>query len=102
MLIAGSSGSSGGLVGEHQPDEPMRDGGRPAGRRGRDERDEGLAGGRAHAWVRMAQGRRWDYIVVHGEQGGAAVMSEMKVSRGRRRDDIAVQAEQGAVAGRQD
>ena len=76
MLIEGSSGSSGGLVGEHQPDEPMRDGGRWAGRRGRDERDEGLAGGRAHAWVRMA----W----------------------GRRRDDIAVQAEQGAVAGRQD
>jgi hypothetical protein len=32
MLIVGSSGSSGGLVGEHQPDEPMRDGGRPAGR----------------------------------------------------------------------
>ena len=28
MLIEGSSGSSGGLVGEHQPDEPMRDGGR--------------------------------------------------------------------------
>jgi hypothetical protein len=76
MLIVGSSGSSGGLVGEHQPDEPMRDGGRWAGRRGRDERDEGLAGGRAHAWVRMA----W----------------------GRHRDDIAVQAEHGAVAGRQD
>ena len=32
MLIEGSSGSSGGLVGEHQPDEPMRDGGRWAGR----------------------------------------------------------------------
>ena len=32
MLIEGSSGSSGGLVGEHQPDEPMRDGGRRAGR----------------------------------------------------------------------
>ena len=28
MLIEGSSGSSGGLVGEHQPDELMRDGGR--------------------------------------------------------------------------
>ena len=25
MLIEGSSGSSRGLVGEHQPDEPMRD-----------------------------------------------------------------------------
>ena len=36
MLIAGSSGGSGGLVGGHQPDEPMRDGGRWAGRRGRD------------------------------------------------------------------
>ena len=34
MLIEGSSGSSGGLVGEHQPDEPMRDGGRWAGRAG--------------------------------------------------------------------
>ena len=32
MLIEGSSGSSGGLVGEHQPDELMRDGGRWAGR----------------------------------------------------------------------
>ena len=32
MLIAGSSGSSGGLVGEHQPDELMRDGGRWVGR----------------------------------------------------------------------
>ena len=32
VLIEGSSGSSGGLVGEHQPDEPMRDGGRRAGR----------------------------------------------------------------------
>ena len=41
MLIEGSSGSSGGLVGEHQPDEPMRDGGRPT--TGCDERDEGLA-----------------------------------------------------------
>ena len=28
MLIEGSSGSSGALVGEHQPDELMRDGGR--------------------------------------------------------------------------
>ena len=76
MLIEGSSGSSGALVGEHQPDEPMRDGGRWAGRRGRDERDEGLAGGRAHARVRMA----W----------------------GRHRDGVVIQAEQGAVAGRQD
>ena len=50
MLIEGSSGSSGGLVGEHQPDELMRDGGRPAD--GGDERDEGLAGGRAHVAVR--------------------------------------------------
>ena len=32
MLIEGSSGSSGGLVGEHQPDELMRDGGRWVGR----------------------------------------------------------------------
>ena len=32
VLIEGSSGSSGGLVGEHQPDELMRDGGRWAGR----------------------------------------------------------------------
>ena len=32
MLIEGSSGSSGGLVGEHQLDELMRDGGRWAGR----------------------------------------------------------------------
>ena len=32
MLIEGSSGSSGALVGEHQPDELMRDGGRWAGR----------------------------------------------------------------------
>ena len=32
MLIEGSSGSSGGLVGEHHPDELMRDGGRWAGR----------------------------------------------------------------------
>ena len=32
MLIEGSSSSSRGLVGEHQPDEPMRDGGRWAGR----------------------------------------------------------------------
>eukprot|EP01046_Picozoa_sp_COSAG06_P043109 COSAG06_NODE_5600_length_3369_cov_71.800306_1_plen_301_part_00 len=41
MLIEGSSGSSGGLVGEHQPDEdePMRDGGRWAGHGGRGERD---------------------------------------------------------------
>ena len=69
MLIEGSSGSSGGLVGEHQPDEPMRDGGRWAGRRGRDERDEGLAGGRAHARVRMARGRRRDGVAFHGEQG---------------------------------
>ena len=76
MLIEGSSGSSGGLVGEHQPDEPMRDGGRWAGRSGRGERDEGLAAGHADAWVRMAQGQR--------------------------RNHIAVQAEQGAVAGRQD
>ena len=37
VLIEGSSGSSGGLVGEHQPDELMRDGGRPAD--GGDERD---------------------------------------------------------------
>ena len=74
MLIEGSSGSSGGLVGEHQPDELMRDGGRPAD--GGDERDEGLAGGRAHARLGMA--------------------------RGRRRDGVAVQAEQGAVAARQD
>eukprot|EP01046_Picozoa_sp_COSAG06_P036020 COSAG06_NODE_3933_length_4750_cov_3.537734_1_plen_145_part_00 len=32
MLIEGSSRSSGALVGEHQPDELMRDGGRWAGR----------------------------------------------------------------------
>jgi hypothetical protein len=32
VLIEGSSGSSGALVGEHQPDELMRDGGRWAGR----------------------------------------------------------------------
>ena len=32
MLIEGSSASSRRLVGEHQPDEPMRDGGRWAGR----------------------------------------------------------------------
>ena len=32
MLIEGSSGSSGGLVGEHQPDELMRDDGRWVGR----------------------------------------------------------------------
>ena len=74
MLIEGSSASSRRLVGEHQPDEPMRDGGRPAA--GGDERDEGLAGGRAHAWVRMA--------------------------RGRRREGVAFQDEQGAVVGRQD
>ena len=74
MLIEGSSGSSGGLVGEHHPDELMRDGGRPAD--GGDERDEGLAGGRAHARLGMA--------------------------RGHRRDGVALQAEQGAVAARQD
>ena len=72
MLIVGSSGSSGGLVGEHQPDEPMRDGGRWAGRRGRDERDEGLAGGRAHARLGMARGRRQDGVAFHGEQGAVA------------------------------
>ena len=32
MLIEGSSGSSGALVGEHQPDELMRDGGHWVGR----------------------------------------------------------------------
>ena len=77
MLIVGSSGSSGGLVGEHQPDEPIATvAAGPAGRWRGDERDEGLAAGHADAWVRMA--------------------------RGQRRNHIAVQAEQGAVAGRQD
>ena len=76
MLIAGSSGSSGGLVGEHQPDEPMRDGGRWAGRRGRDERDEGLAGGRAHARVRMAWGRHRDGVVIQAEQGAVAARQD--------------------------
>jgi hypothetical protein len=71
MLTEGSgSSSSRGLVGEHHPDEPMRDGGRPAA--GGDERDEGLAGGRAHARARMARARRRDDIAVHGEQGAVA------------------------------
>jgi hypothetical protein len=48
----------------------MRGGGRPAA--GGDERDEGLAGGRVHAWVRMARGWRWDGVAFHGEQGAVA------------------------------
>ena len=70
VLIEGSSGSSGGLVGEHQPDELMRDGGRPAD--GGDERDEGLAGGRAHARLGMARGQRQNNIAVQAEQGAVA------------------------------
>ena len=70
MLIEGSSGSSGGLVGEHQPDELMRDGGRPAD--GGDKRDEGLAGGRAHARLGMARGQRQNNIAVQAEQGAVA------------------------------
>ena len=64
MLIEGSSGSSGGLVGEHQPDELMRDGGRWV--------DEGPAGGRAHARLGMARGRRQDGVAFHDEHGAVA------------------------------
>ena len=35
-------------------------------------RDEGLAGGRAHAPGRMARGRRLHGVVFHGEQGAVA------------------------------
>ena len=73
MLIAGSSGSSGGLVGEHQPDEPMRDGGRWAGRplavMSEMKVSQEDVAARAHA---MARGRRRDGVAFHGEQGAVA------------------------------
>ena len=48
----------------------------PAGRPlpGGDERDECLAGGRAHARLGMAWGRRWDGVAFHGEQGVSAAL----------------------------
>ena len=72
MLIEGSGGSSRGMVGEHQPDEPMRDGGRWAGRSGRGERDEGLAAGRGGARTGMARDGRRDYLAFHDKQGAVA------------------------------
>ena len=71
MLIEGSSGSSGGMVGEHQPDELTSscDG-------GGDERDEGLAGGRAHARLGMARGRRRDGVSLQAEQGDVAARQD--------------------------
>ena len=70
MLIEGTSASSRRLVGEPRVGEwhawwwPAAGGG--------DERDEGLAGGRAHARGRMAWARRRGGVAVHGELGAAA------------------------------
>ena len=57
----------------------MRGGGRPAA--GGDERDEGLAGGRAHARLGMARGRRLDGVAFHGEQGAVVGPTELSAPR---------------------
>ena len=73
MLIEGSSGSSGGLVGEHQPDELMRDGGRWAGRplAVMSEMKVSQEDVRTRAWA-LARGRRQDGVAFHDEQGAVA------------------------------
>ena len=66
MLIEGSSGSSGGLVGEHQPDELMRDGGRWAGRT--QLHIHTVAG---HQTIQFRLGRMWKFELAGVEFSGS-------------------------------